>query len=94
MITRLVKLTLLPEKTELFKEIFYEHEVSIKKFHGCLTQELQRDINSPTVFFTISKWNSVADLENYRKSELFKIIWPKIKILFAEKAMVWSLEVQ
>ena len=32
------------------------------------------------------------DLEKYRKSELFKGVWAKTKILFAEKAEAWTLE--
>lgn len=90
-ITRLVKMTFHPDKTALFEAIFLENKNAIAAFEGCLSVELKRDVNSPNIFFTISKWKSTDDLENYRKSELFKGVWAKTKVLFSEKAEAWSL---
>jgi quinol monooxygenase YgiN len=91
MITRLVKMTFRSNETETFQKIFSENRNRIALFEGCLHVELQRDINFPNIFFTISRWRSENDLENYRNSDLFKSVWSKTKVLFAEKAEAWSL---
>jgi heme-degrading monooxygenase HmoA len=91
MITRLVKMTFRPSETENFKAIFEANKSAIANFPGCLHVELKRDVNSPEVFFTISKWDSLEDLERYRNSELFKGVWGKTKVLFGGKAEAWSL---
>lgn len=91
MLTRLVKMTFKEENADEFISIFQANKNFIAAFEGCHSVELQRDIKTPAIFFTISKWRSEEDLENYRKSELFKGVWSKTKILFAEKAEAWTL---
>ncbi len=90
-ITRLVKMTFRKEEVETFQKIFSENKKFIAAFEGCLHLELQRDVNAPNIFFTISKWRSEKELDNYRNSELFKNVWAKTKVLFGEKAEAWSL---
>ncbi|CAN5402075.1 hypothetical protein BH09BAC5_BH09BAC5_04970 [soil metagenome] len=92
MITRLVKMNFQKEDIPDFLEVFTANKNLIASFEGCESVELRRDLNSTTIFFTISKWRSVEDLENDRNSELFKSVWSKTKILFAEKAEAWTLE--
>ncbi len=81
-------------KTDEFLQIFESNKKFIAAFEGCHSVELQRDINKPEIFFTISKWESEESLENYRNSDLFKGVWAKTKILFSEKAEAWSLEIR
>ena len=92
MITRLVKMNFHPDKVKTFQEIFETNKKLIASFPGCSSLQLKRDINQPTIFFTISEWNSEADLENYRKSELFQNVWSKTKVLFSEKAQAWTVQ--
>ncbi|MEO5642215.1 MAG: antibiotic biosynthesis monooxygenase family protein [Bacteroidia bacterium] len=92
MLTRLVKMNFKEESADEFIRIFSANKSFIAGFEGCHSVELKRDVNQPAIFFTISVWRSVDDLENYRKSELFKGVWTKTKILFAEKAEAWTLE--
>jgi autoinducer 2-degrading protein len=92
MLRRLVKMNFKEEKVSEFLAVFEANKKFIAGFEGCLSLELQRDINTPTIFFTISKWREEADLENYRKSELFKGVWAKTKVLFKEKAEAWTLQ--
>lgn len=91
MITRIVKLSFDPKKVNEFLIVFESSKQKIKEMNGCNSLELLNDINSPNIFFTYSKWNSEQDLNNYRNSELFKIVWAKTKILFNDKAMAWSV---
>jgi hypothetical protein len=81
----------LPDKVDSFLEIFNENKNRIASFPGCTSLQLKRDINTPTIFFTISEWNSETDLENYRNSELFKGVWGKTKVLFREKPQAWTV---
>lgn len=90
-ITRLVKMTFAPGKRDEFLLIFEENKALIAGSAGCLQLERGNDIAAPDVFFTISRWRSEEDLENYRRSELFAEVWKKTKALFAEKAEAWTL---
>ncbi len=91
MLTRIVKLTIDPNKTEEFVKIFDENKVNILQFHGLESIELNAEINHQNIFFTISKWQSENDLNIYRNSPYFKDLWPKIKPLFCQQAEAWSL---
>ena len=53
--------------------------------------ELYQDKEDKSVFFTYSKWNATADLENYRQSELFKSVWSFTKPKFKNKAQDGAL---
>ncbi|WP_374163966.1 putative quinol monooxygenase [Arcticibacter sp. MXS-1] len=92
MITRVVKMTFRPEKSEEFLHIFYETQrVIITQFEGCEKLDLLRDSKNPDQYFTLSYWRSEEDLEKYRSSEYFKQTWPEVRALFAERAQAWSL---
>jgi quinol monooxygenase YgiN len=91
MITRIVKMTFKSEHINDFQQIFHESQNLIKAFDGCIRLELMKDIDDENTFFTISHWESKAYLDSYRSSYLFKNTWSKVKPLFAEKALAWSL---
>ena len=91
MITRIVKLTLQPEKVADFMEIFAEVKETIAAFDGCHQVELLQDIRSLNIFFTYSIWENESYLNHYRFSEFFKQTWNRSKRLFAEKAEAWSV---
>ncbi len=92
MIIRIVKMSFLPEKTNDFMKIFADAQHKIEAFPGCKGVDLTRDILQPNIFITISIWDSVASLDNYRNSELFKTTWAQTKILFNERPDAWSLD--
>lgn len=91
MITRIVKLTFRPEEISNFKTLFFESHELISAFEGCKGVQLQQDADRPEVFFTVSSWNSLKDLENYRSSDLFNKVWAQTKVKFADKPEAWSL---
>ncbi len=91
MIVRIVKLTFKEENITTFKELFKETKHTIRTSKGCTFLELYQDINTPTVFFTYSYWEDESFLISYKESDFFKTLWPKIKILFAEKPQAWSV---
>jgi quinol monooxygenase YgiN len=91
MITRIVKMTFRPENITAFKEIFYQSQKLIRAFDGCIHLELMKDISNDCTFFTISHWESEKSLNTYRDSYLFKNTWSKVKPLFSESALAWSL---
>ena len=92
MIKRLVKLTFQTDKTDDFIHIFETSKTHIRAMSGCQHLELWRDIAQPTVFFTLSHWDTEGSLNDYRKSELFGRTWKKTKILFADKPQAWTTE--
>jgi heme-degrading monooxygenase HmoA len=51
---------------------------------------LLHDNSQKNILFTISEWDSIEALENYRKSELFNKTWEQTKILFNDKPLAWS----
>lgn len=90
-LTRIVKMHFAPEHTEAFQQIFADNRDKIASFPGCESVNLHRDLSNPDIFFTISRWRSEDDLENYRRSELFASVWARTKVLFAGKPEAWSL---
>ena len=92
MITRLVKLSLQAEKADEFEGLFNQSQALIQDFEGCYSTQLFKVSGSTAQYFTISYWNSEQDLENYRKSDLFRNVWSQVKPLFSAKAEAWSLQ--
>lgn len=92
MITRIVQMTFVPEQVPVFLALFDTRKHLIAAAEGCTHLELHRQADTPHVFYTISRWNSVNDLERYRQSELFADTWSKTKALFADKPAAWTLE--
>ena len=64
----------------------------IRNAPGNRLLELYQDKDNPDLFFTYSYWDTVEDLENYRKSELFDGIWSFTKKLFNAKPEAWSVD--
>lgn len=91
MITRLVKLSLQPEKAKEFESIFYQTQSLIESFDGCHKTNLFKVSGTQSQYFTISYWESEMDLNNYRDSTLFKNVWAQVKPLFSEKAQAYTL---
>ncbi|MEY2830339.1 MAG: hypothetical protein RIQ33_2197 [Bacteroidota bacterium] len=92
MIIRIVKLTFKPEMVNEFIEIFNSSKALIKNCEGCESVELLNDVARKNIYFTYSLWQSETDLNNYRQSDLFKMVWAKTKILFGDKPEAWSVE--
>lgn len=92
MIVRLVKLHFKKSEVQQFKQIFAASKDKIRAFPGVLHLELLQDQSDQSIFFTYSHWKSMKDLENYRKSELFKSTWSKTKPLFQSNAQAWTHE--
>lgn len=92
MFVRIVKMSFQEDKIDAFLANFDEVKHSIRNFPGNRFLELYRDKNDPAIFFTYSYWETEDDLENYRKSELFKEVWAFTKALFKDKAQAWSVD--
>ena len=92
MFTRIVKMEFKKENISAFLSNFEEVKERIRNFPGCTFLELYNDKNDETIFFTYSRWNEEADLENYRNSELFKKVWSTTKPMFRNKAEAWSVD--
>ncbi|NNL02360.1 MAG: antibiotic biosynthesis monooxygenase [Eudoraea sp.] len=91
MLIRIVKLTLKRENIASFEQIFEETKDFIRNFKGCLSLELYQDRKQPNIFFTYSKWEKEENLDDYRKSEFFRNVWGKTKLLFEDKPEAWSV---
>lgn len=92
MVVRIVKMTFAPAHVARFQELFIGWKPRIRGFAGCRHLELLHDVADPCVFFTYSHWDGPADLENYRRSEVFAEVWPQTKALFAAPAQAWTTE--
>jgi autoinducer 2-degrading protein len=92
MVTRIVKMSFDKSNAAQFLEIFNEHREQIRSAEGCSYLELwQTEESDLTLFFTHSKWESEDFLNNYRHSEIFKIVWPKTKVLFNAPPQAWTV---
>jgi len=90
MLVRIVKMGFYKQNVEVFLENFDANKAQIRAFEGCTFLELYRDKKDPGIFFTYSHWESEDALEAYRKSELFRMVWGKIKPLFSIRPEAWS----
>lgn len=77
---------------EEFLTIFNTYKNDIQKSEGCTHLELLKDVHESNTYTTLSYWNDDADLERYRKSELFGTVWGQVKTLFRERSQAFSLE--
>jgi len=93
MFTRIVKLELQEEQVASFISNFEKIKSKIKNFPGCTHLSLLRDKDDPSTFFTYSKWKREEDLEHYRASVFFKVVWTTTKPMFRNKAQAWSVDV-
>jgi len=92
MIIRIVRMTFVPEKTDVFLDIFDQSKSDILGMEGCLHLELWRDLHEQNVYVTHSHWESEEALNDYRKSDFFGKIWKQTKTLFTEKAIAFSVK--
>jgi hypothetical protein len=92
MFVRIVKMNFKESNISLFLENFNENKEKIRNSKGCTLLELYRDKKDMNTFFTYSYWESEADLEAYRNSELFRVVWGKAKALFNNKPEAWSVD--
>ena len=79
------------EAIEDFKKFFLVVNQRILEFQGCREVCLWQDLENPNALFTLSTWDSPADLEEYRQSEFFRQTWEKAKSMFSDKAQAWTL---
>ena len=92
MITRIVKLEFQDDKINDFLTFFETIKHIVNEFPGCYGMKLYQDIDNPTIVMTYSHWETQQDLNNYRESNEFGEIWPKIKPWFAQKPEAWSVK--
>lgn len=89
---RIVKMKFKVEEIPAFLILFEEKRALIAGFPGCHGVRLLNDVHTPEIYYTYSHWNSPADLENYRNSDLFKGVWAETKIKFSDRPEAWSFE--
>ncbi|WP_338358110.1 antibiotic biosynthesis monooxygenase family protein [Yeosuana marina] len=92
MFIRIVKMSFSENHIDDFLTNFELNKNKIRNFKGCNLLELYRDKKDSNIFFTYSYWESEADLETYRQSDLFKAVWSKTKPLFNTKPEAWSVD--
>lgn len=92
MITRIVKMTFIPEKVEVFLEVFHASSSLIRNYEGCIQMQLLKDIHQPNIYYTYSHWESEEHLNHYRNSTVFREIWKATKANFEKKAEAASLK--
>lgn len=93
MFVRIVKMTFRPESTEVFINFFEEYKLQIRNVAGCQYLQVLQDKNQPNIIFSYSHWITEAHLDDYRKSELFKKIWPRTKELFLQAPEAWTTNI-
>ncbi|MHC0448024.1 putative quinol monooxygenase [Flavobacterium sp. 3-218] len=92
MFVRIVKMSFHEENIPAFLENFKSIKHKIRNAEGNRFLELYQDKNNKEIFFTYSYWETEADLENYRNSELFDSVWTFTKKLFNAKPEAWSVD--
>lgn len=91
MITRIVRMQLMPGKAKDFLQVFNEVNAQIRKSEGCISVRLLKDTDDPDTVITLSEWNTIQDLESYRASALFISTWRRVKPHFRAPALAFSM---
>ena len=91
MIIRIVKMLFREEEVSAFRKLFEERKHLIRNFEGCTHLELWQEKARPQVFFTYSRWDSEAHLDQYRQSDFFDETWNLTKQKFAAKPEAWTV---
>ena len=94
MILRLVKMNFKEDETANFLAYFETIRSKIEDMPGIVNLKIYQDEKDANVIFTHSTWLNQRSLDAYRKSSLFAEVWPKTKLLFADKPMAWSLKLK
>ncbi|MBK7128663.1 MAG: antibiotic biosynthesis monooxygenase [Crocinitomicaceae bacterium] len=87
---RIVRLSFKPGHGHEFEHYFHEIKEKIAAQPGCLGVKLLRDTDHPGTYFTYSVWQNQEALDAYRTTDLFSVVWPKVKQWFDEKPQAWS----
>jgi len=90
---RIVKLTFKNEHCSDFESFFDEIKNQVGNQPGCSGVKLLRDTSANGVYFTYSHWDAQSSLDAYRNTDLFNVVWPKVKAWFAAKPEAWSTEI-
>ena len=90
MLTRTVRMTFVPTKTDDFLALFDEVSQHIRSFDGCAHLELWQDVAYPNIFTTYSQWDTADHLQAYRNSNLFESTWRRTKAMFADRPVARS----
>lgn len=93
-IQRIVKMTFKKEHCVDFENFFEQIKNQVGNQPGCSGVKLLRDIADNGIYFTHSYWDNQQSLDAYRQTELFNVVWPKVKAWFADKPDAWSVEVK
>ncbi len=93
-IQRIVKMTFELERCDEFQSFFSEIKDQIAAQPGCFSVKLLRDKEDSGVFFTYSVWDEQSSLDAYRQTELFGMVWPKVKNWFTAKPEAWSTSIE
>ena len=93
MIVRIVKMTFKPDLTEEFINLFENYKLNIRNSQGCEYLQVLQDNKKSNIIFSYSYWSDEKDLDNYRKSEVFREVWPKTKALFEAEPEAWTNKV-
>jgi len=91
MIIRFVKLEILPHHIDDFKQLTANEKPDILASKGCSHLEILQDVSNPSIFFTVSHWDSESALDTYRESDFFRGNWKRVKKWFSNKPEAWSL---
>ena len=92
MLVRIVHMYFTGDGVEKFLEIFKESADAIYQMEGCTHLQLLNDIDDRCHYTTLSHWESVDHLNDYRNSLLFRNVWSRVKPLFARKPIACSLK--
>lgn len=91
MIVRIVKMNFQKDRIHEFQQLFDQVKSKIIEQEGCQYLELLQDCDCPEIFMTYSHWKDLAALNNYKNSVFFRQTWNRVKKMFNQPAVAWSL---
>lgn len=93
MITIIAKCTVKEDKIQAFKTLAKELVNESKKEEGCLSYELNQDVNNGNILTFIEQWENKEAIDSHNNSAHFKFIVPKLGELQEKESEVNLYEI-
>jgi quinol monooxygenase YgiN len=92
MITRITKFQINPELHNQFSEFMNQFRDELNSVEGCKHFDVLQDKESEHNMFMFMIWENDEFLDQFRKSELNKILKNKIENVSKEEPVSWTVE--
>ena len=87
MIITTIKLHGLPQKRKEIVQTITGLTDGMAKYEGCHKANLYQDLHDKDIFYLMEEWKTAVDLERYKKSKSYAVLFEALDIKHAVKCI-------